>query len=409
MKKSFILFSALFILISFLLSQTLFAQPPIKKIIIAPGDKVGLFSPGVQVGKTLYISGKGDQIPGGGHPATFPDQVKQCLENVKSTLKLAGMDMQNVVTAWVFLDDLNNFAAMNEIFKSYFSKDPPARTTLQVGKIPGDSHIEITCIAYSDLAERKIVAPPDFVPGKLPFSPGILAGNTLYISGKGDQLPDGKHPATFPEQVKQCLENVGATLKDAGLSFKNVVLSNVYLDNYENMEAMNKIYSQYFESGNTPARGTIFVDKMPGDSHVEITCIATTDLASRKSIRPSNMEPSPTASPAILAGDMLYLSAKSGFVPGQGIVVQDFEGQLHQTFQNLLDGLKEAGLGFEDVVSANVYLKDLKDFERMNKIFKQYFSTNPPVRTTIQQNAGYEKNNALEQISLIAARTKKEK
>ena len=78
----------------------------------------------------------------------------------------------------------------------------------------------------------------------------------------------------------------------------------------------------------------------------------------------------------------------------------------NQTFQNLLDGLEEAGLGFEDVVSANVYLRDLKDFQRMNKIFRQYFSSGPPVRTTIQQNSGYEKNNALEQISVIAARTK---
>lgn len=376
-----------------------------KKFIHPPGSKIGMFSPGIMVGKTLYVAGKGDHIPGGGHPKTFPEQARQCLENVRSTLKLANMDMENVVKAWVVLDDLENYDALNKVFWEYFPKNHPARTTLQVGKIPGDSHIEITAIAYGDLSEIEIIHPPDSPASNRPYSPGVLAGNTLYISGKGDQLPDGSHPATFEEQVRQALENVGSVLKAAGLDFQHVVWCNPYLDKYENSSEMNSVYSQYFEFGKTPARGTIFVDKIPGGSHIEITCIATTDLSSRKVIRPANMKPSPTASPGIMAGDILYLSAKSGFVPGNGIVAEDLEGQLHQTFQNLLDGLQEAGLGFENVVSANVYLRDLEDFERMNKIFRQYFSSGPPVRTTFQQNSGYEKNNALEQISLIAART----
>ena len=407
MKKIIVCTTVLLMTAALGFTQILYSQLPAKKFIHAPGTKIGLFSPGVMVGKTLYIAGKGDHIPGGGHPENFAGSVRQCLDNVRSTLKLANMDMEHVVKSWVVLKDLNDYNELNKAYWEYFPKNPPARTTLQVGHIPGDSRIEITVIAYSDLSEIEIISPPELPPHNRPYSAGVMAGTTLYLSGFGDHKPDGTHPPTFKEQVKQTLDNIGFVLKAAGLDFRHVVWTNPYLDNHDNYGKMNSVYRQYFEFGNTPGRGTIFVDKIPGDSHVEITCIATTELSERKAVRPANMKPSPTASPGVFAGNTLYLSAKSGFVPGDGIVAQDLEGQLHQTFQNLLDGLEEAGLGFEDVVSANVYLRDLKDFQRMNKIFRQYFSSGPPVRTTIQQNSGYEKNNALEQISVIAARTKK--
>lgn len=402
------LLQILFVLLFITYSCPAQTQFPSKKFIAPPDSKIGLFSPGVMVGKTLYIAGKGDHIPVGGHHKTFPEQARQCLENVRATLKLAGLDMQHIVAAWVFLDDANNYEELNKLFFEYFPHNPPARTALQVGKIPGDSHIEITAIAYSDLSEVKIITSPEFPLQNRPYSHGALAGNTLYLSGIGDHLPDKSHPETFEEQVRQALKNLGMILRAAGLDYRHVVWSNVYLDNFESYGQMNSIYSQFFEFGNTPARGTIFVDKIPGNSHIELTCIASTDLTARKAILPANMKPSATASPGVLAGDILYLSAKSGFIPGNGIVATDLEGQLHQTFRNLLDGLQEAGLGLDDVVSTNVYLRDLKDFEGMNKIFRQYFPSGPPVRTTIQQNSGYEKNNALEQISLIAARTKKQ-
>ena len=405
MKRSAVVF---IILWSTSLYQGIQAQEMVKKLITPPGSKIGLFSPGVRVGETVFVSGKGDQIPGGGHPPNFEGSVRQCLENVRSTLQLTGLDMQHVVQAWVVLKDLNNYDVLNKVFFEFWPEKFPARTTLQVGNIPGDSPIEITAIAYGNPSEIRHINPPHLAAPGRPYSAGVIAGDLLYLSGKGDSRPDGSQPETISEQVRQTMGNIGAVLKEAGIDFSHVVWCNPYLDDYENYGAMNSIYKDYFEFGATPARGTIFVDKIPGGSHVEITCIAVMDKSSRRVIRPSNMEPSATASPAVWGGDLLFLSAKSGFVPGNGIVAQDLEGQLHQVFQNLLDGLNESGLGFEDCVSANVYLRDLATFERLNAIFRQYFSEGPPVRTTFQQNSGYEKNNALVQISLIASKAKTE-
>ena len=103
-------------------------------------------------------------------------------------------------------------------------------------------------------------------------------------------MPDGGHPATFEEQVRQAMKNVEATLKQAGLDFRHVVMSHVFLDKYENLEVANRVYNEFFEDGNEPACATVFVDWIPGGSHVEVTCIATTDLSARKVVRPAGMK-----------------------------------------------------------------------------------------------------------------------
>jgi enamine deaminase RidA (YjgF/YER057c/UK114 family) len=116
------------------------------------------------------------------------------------------------------------------------------------------------------------------------------------------------------------------------------------------------------------------------------------------------MPPSPTASPGVLYGDTLYLSAKSGFIPGQGIVTPDFELQLRQTMRNLLDGLEEAGMDFSDVVWATVYLNDLKDYDKMNNLYRTFFTNDFPARTTLRQSFDQETKTE-EQISLIAVKS----
>jgi 2-iminobutanoate/2-iminopropanoate deaminase len=126
------------------------------------------------------------------------------------------------------------------------------------------------------------------------------------------------------------------------------------------------------------------------------------------------MAPSPTASPCVFAGDTLYCSAKSGFIPGplSGIYAATVEHQLRQTMRNQLDNFEEAGLTFDDVVAANVYLDNVDDFAKMNAVYAQYFpGALKPARTTVQQLASGKRdadaNGAyptLEQVSFVAVR-----
>ncbi len=380
-------------------------QRPGKRFLTNDGSRpAGLFAPGLIVGKTAYIAGKGDYRP----KEDFPNKVRNCIAEVEKTLKIGGLDLSNVVSSSCYLEDPQYYDKFNEVYAEFFPTRPPARTTLGVPNVPGDSRVEITCIAYADKGEiRQIGAPP----AGRPYSAGILAGTTLYISGRGDQEPDGSHPATFEEQVRQTMRNVGSVLKEAGLDFRNVVFSNVYVDSYDNYGIVNKVYSEFFDYGDEPARATVFVDWIPGGSHIEVTCIATTNLSGRKVVRPASMKYGPgemalTASPAVWAGDTLYLSGLSGFDPLGGGVAGDLVTQVRRMAQLHIDILTAAGLGLEDIVSGHVYLRDISDYAAFNEIYKEYFSKGPGVRTCLMPNSGIEKNEIRVRASFIAARTR---
>jgi enamine deaminase RidA (YjgF/YER057c/UK114 family) len=176
---------------------------------------------------------------------------------------------------------------------------------------------------------------------------------------------------------------------------------------------MNERYAKRFEFGNTPARATIWVESLPGGASIAFTGVAVRDLAQRRSVRPKNMAPSPTASPCVFAGETLYCSAKSGFIPGpsSGIYVGTVEQQLRQTMRNLLDGLEEADMSFADVVATRLYLDSMGDSASADKIYAEYLGEVPHARTIVQQvepadRTPDEKGRypTLEQISLIAVK-----
>jgi len=99
----------------------------------------------------------------------------------------------------------------------------------------------------------------------------------------------------------------------------------------------------------------------------------------------------------------LYLSAKDGFIPDQGIVTPLFDLQLRQSMRNLLDGLQEVDMDFSNVVFSTVYLRQMKDSSQMSELYNKFFKPPYPTRTTLQQNLEVGEE-AAEQISFIAVR-----
>jgi enamine deaminase RidA (YjgF/YER057c/UK114 family) len=201
----------------------------------------------------------------------------------------------------------------------------------------------------------------------------------------------------------------------AGLELGNVVFVNPYLTSEIPTRVMNERYARRFEFGNTPARATIQVSSLPGGAHIAYTGVAVRDRQQRMAVRPKNMPPSATASPCVFAGDTLYCSAKSGFIPGPygGVYATTTQHQLRQTMRNLLDNLEEAGMEFSQVVATNIYLDDLADLRAFGEVYGQYFGPTMPASTIVQQIPPAERRvdqndhyPDLEQVSLIAVRSK---
>jgi enamine deaminase RidA (YjgF/YER057c/UK114 family) len=343
-------------------------------------------------------------------PATFDEQVRQTLENVKAVVEAAGLTMEHVVYTQVYLEDIHNFDRMNRIYAEYFPKTPPARATLGVAKLAG-TPVEINAVAVRDPASKKVIAVPGYDPRE-PASPGILTHDRLFVSAmRGRDLRTGTIPADPAAQVDLALDGVKAVVEAAGIKLSHMVFVNPYLTKQIPERAMNKLYASRFEFGNTPARATIEVSSLPEGAQIEFTGVAVRDLSQRRAVRPKNMRPSATASPCVFAGDTLYCSAKDAFIPGPnaGIYVGTVEQQVRQSVRNQLDNLEEADMDLSDVVATNVYLDDVADFQAMNKIYAKYFKPPYPARTTIQQVAPTERKPdeegrypGLEQISFIA-------
>ena len=128
---------------------------PTKKIIYKPGEQPSpdkILSSGIQFGNLVFVSGAGAHDPKT-HKVVdgpFPNQVRQCLENVKTTVEAAGSSMDRVLKCLVFLTDISTFQEMNKVYHTFFPTNPPARSTVAVKDLPGESPIEIECIAYVD-------------------------------------------------------------------------------------------------------------------------------------------------------------------------------------------------------------------------------------------------------------------
>jgi reactive intermediate/imine deaminase len=124
--------------------------PPVVEYLDAPGME-GLdlpFSAAVRVGNTLYLSGTIGNLPGTLElaPGGIQGETRQALENIKSTLEHVGSSMDRVVKCTVFLADMNEWQAMNEVYVTYF-ENPPARSALGANGLALDGRLEIECIA----------------------------------------------------------------------------------------------------------------------------------------------------------------------------------------------------------------------------------------------------------------------
>lgn len=121
---------------------------------------------------------------------------------------------------------------------------------------------------------KKVIATP-FAPKAVgPYSQAIEANGTLYISGQIPVVPeDGSVPAGIEEQSRQCLKNIGAILKEAGMGYDNVVKTTVLLADIADFSAMNAVYAEFF-TGEKPARACFQVAALPMGVRVEIEAIA---------------------------------------------------------------------------------------------------------------------------------------
>jgi reactive intermediate/imine deaminase len=363
-----------------------FAQGPSKQVI--PGSGALPFSAAVKADGLVYVSGTlgttaGNSLAAGGIKA----QTQQALDNIAATLKTAGSSLSNAASVIVYLRSAADFAAMNEVYRTNWPKDPPARTTVVVTAplaLP-DALIEVSMVAVPAGGERVVIHPSDWIASPNPYSYGIKSGNTLFMSGlvsrngKDNTAVSGDMTA----QTRTVLDNGAAILRAAGMSAADVVSARVFLADPARFQDMNAVYRTYFPH-DPPARATVHAGLTSPDYLVEITMVAVKD-AKRTAITTPNADgsagtPSPVLSSAIRVGNRLYLAGMLGTTAGNK---GDVKAQTAEALARIGRTLNAAGFDWSNIVDGIVYLPDMSRFTEMNAAYRETFAKDFPARATV--------------------------
>lgn len=337
-----------------------------------PTDRPYSFA--VRAGDAVYLAGQlGVDPVTGASVEGIAAQTRQAMENIGAILAAEGLGHQHLVKCHVFLASMDDYATMNEVYGSYFEGRVPARTTVEAAAVPGNSLVEIACIAHADLSAISVVRPPDgTLPAPLgPYSAAVWAGDVLYLSGMGGQDPKDRRVADdVPGQVTGTLANIGTTLTAAGLGFGDVVATTAYVTTPDEMAGFEDAFAAPFPGRRAPAFGPVFLPRLPGPIKVELTFVAARPGVAR------------VQTPLVTA-------------PEAG----DIAAQVRAAFAKARHEVEAGGLSWNDVVDVRVLLADLKDMAAMNEVYRETFSQDPPARTTVQVTP---QGDALVQIGVTA-------
>jgi enamine deaminase RidA (YjgF/YER057c/UK114 family) len=358
-----------------------------RQIITTGGNPSLPFSPAVKAGGFVYVAGA---IGDGSTPLAKGDiraQTKQTLDGISKTLKAAGSSLANAASVTVYLRSASDFAAMNEVYATYFPSNPPARTTVVVTQplASPDGLVEISMVAIPDGGERTVIHPDGWIKVPAPYSYGIKSGNTLFLAGLVSR--NGKDntnvPGDITAQTKTVLDNGSAILKQAGMSFSDVVASRVYITDDGAFQAMNTAYRSYFTDA-PPARLTVKSGLTSPDYVVEIQMVAVKDTT-RVAVTTPNADgtagrANPNLSSAVRVGNRLYLSGITGNTQtNRG----DVKAQTSEVLARVGRTLQAAGFGWGDVVDSTVFMADMTKFGDMNEGYRGTFAKDFPARATV--------------------------
>ena len=236
----------------------------------------------------------------------------------------------------------------------FFPKDPPARSTVVVARMPGETPIEISVVAVRDLKDKKVVRDPSV---QSPVSNAVQVGNRLYVSGVLGMDANRTVPKEPRQQVNELLRQMREVLRKAGMEIRNMAYIHVYVDSGIPVKLLGRLLTEVLPS--EAALSVIEAAALPMGAHIEISGVASKD-ARREGVCNS-------------IGDTIYC-------PGAG-------GTIEQVLKRISESMTNARTDIGHVVITNVFIDDIQNFEAMNKVYAGAFGRSAPARVTLQSTS----------------------
>jgi len=356
-------------------------------------------------------------------------QTEYILTHLAAILEAAGTSLANVVKTEVFLAHPKHLHGMDGVYRQFFPKDLPARTTLDVGPdllVPG-ALVEVHAIATDGTIPRLVIQPDGVPVPTEACSAAVKAGPFLFHSGLpatdfAAGIPVGKDP-DFPfyrdnaeDQIEYVLANMERCARAAGTTLKNAVKSQHYHVDREDFHNIDKVWKKYMPV--PPPRSSMEIKgfMIPGALTTAnlITLIPDARHQKEEVRYDKQFHPSMRGvnfSPAIRAGDWVFLAGQVasdfktpvfGVHPKMPYHGSDIEIQTEYVLNNLKEFLEYCGSSLDYVVNALIYLLDINDYRGFERVYRRMVP-NPPA-TTVIPSTGIMFHGPLIEIDFIAVR-----
>lgn len=395
----------------------------------------GLHSQTVAFSHYNYLSAQLPIDPGTGNLVAggIKEQAEQCFNNIKAILASIDHVMSDVVRITVFVRDIRDVDAVDEVYKSFFPTYVPARTTVAVAALPMNALVQIEAVVSNGegtipnapqagdlikLTNNTENAPTSSLSTQtVAFSHYNNLSAQLPIDPKTGRLVSGG----VKEQTVQCLTNIQAILESIDVPFDDIVKINIFLKDLSDIEAVNEVYTTFFPDSSIaraaayfPARTTVAAQALPMDALVQIEAVVShgdgtppQEVEDRHGIviKANNTQNAPKSSistQTVAFSHYNHISAQLPLNPETGeMVTGGAKEQTAQCLTNIKEIIESIDHVMEDVVKVNIFLKDMEDMDAVDEAYKTFFPEGIPARRTVGVSAL--PNDALVQIDVIVS------
>jgi len=382
---------------------------------IGPYSQTVAFSHYNNLSAQLPIDPKSGKLVAGG----VKEQAEQCFKNIE--LILSGIDqvMSDIVKVTIFVKNIKDIDAVDEVYKSFLPTYVPTRTCAAVAALPMDALVQIEALVSYGL-------------GTIPNAPQAgdlikLTNNTVnaptsalssqtvafsHYNNLSAQLPidprSGRIIATnVKDQAIQCLKNIKAILDSIDVPLDDIVKINIFLKNLSDIDAVNEVYATFFPdsaiaraAAYMPARTVIAAAALPMGALVQIEAVVshgdgtppqTIEDRHKLVMEPNNTNNaprSPLSTQTVAFSHYNHVSAQLPLDPKTGkIIAGGIKEQAGQCLKNIKAIIESVDHVLDDVVKVNIFIKNIADCKTVDEVYTTFFPSGNPARRTVGVSA----------------------
>ncbi|MGR3179359.1 MAG: RidA family protein [Candidatus Anammoxibacter sp.] len=363
----------------------------------------------------LPIDPKSGKMVAGG----VKEQAGQCLKNIKAIVESIDHVMDDVVRITIFVKNISDIDAVDEVYATFFPTYVPTRTTVAVAALPMDALVQIEAlVTHGEGTIPKAPQAGDLIKltNNTENAPkSSLSTQTVAFSHYNNisaQLPidpkSGKMVAGgVKEQAGQCLKNIKAILESIDVPFDDIVKINIFLKNISDIEAVNEVYTTFFPdaaiaraAAYVPARTTVAASDLPMYALVQIEAVVSHGDGTPPQavedrhgliIEANNTENAPKSSlstQTVAFSHYNHISAQLPIDPKSGkMVAGGVKEQAGQCLKNIKAIVESVDHVMDDVVKVNIFLKNIADIDAVDEVYTTFFPSYVPARRTVGVSA----------------------